>query len=140
MDSSQKIQNVILIPLNMPHTFSSYKDLLNPSTTKRKRRGANGYPCIIPFLGLNNSYVDPLIRTTNETVWTQLITQFSKVWENTTCIKINQIYNQLNLEYSLERSSFRIIVGFVLSLKEWKISQEIPTTSCIFLPARKPNF
>jgi hypothetical protein len=45
------------IPLKLPLAEVALRDLLSPSTTRRKRSGDNGHPYLIPLLGLKKGEV-----------------------------------------------------------------------------------
>jgi hypothetical protein len=57
-----------MMPRKDPNHFSTAKSLLNPSTTRRNRRGKSGQPCIKPLSDLKKFVADPFMRTEKVTV------------------------------------------------------------------------
>ena len=63
----------ILMRLNQPMNFSSFKNMLSPSATSKKMRGEIGHPFLGPLSDLKKGSVEPFIKTRNETNVMQLM-------------------------------------------------------------------
>jgi hypothetical protein len=69
---------LMVIPFNPPSVESSFRSLLKPLTTKRKRRGESGHPCLRPHSALKKGDPEPLIRIGKDVVLIQFMTQVKK--------------------------------------------------------------
>ena len=58
----------ILIPEKVPTLFACLIALLIPSTTRRKRSGDKGHPCLSPLSEVNKEESETFIKTAKEAV------------------------------------------------------------------------
>ena len=70
--------------------FYAAKALLNPSTTRRNKRGESGQPCLKPLSDLKKFVADPFMRTEKVTVVIQHMIHLINGTVKPKCVKSNR--------------------------------------------------
>lgn len=104
------------------------------SATRMKRYGERGSPWRTPLLYLNDSPVDPLIKTCACPVSKICLIQLIHVSSNPLRCRTKYKQSQLTVSKAFWKSSFRIIVGFFLLIAHWTMSEASIKFSVIDLP------
>jgi len=97
------IPGEILMPLNVLSYFASIRKWLRHSTTKRKRCGDNGHPCLTPRSTVKKEVAEPLIRMENDTEVKHAEVQFVKATPKSRCVSSIRIESHLTLSKAFER-------------------------------------
>ena len=78
------------MPGKDPDHFSAAMALLNPSATRRNKRGQSGQPCIKPLSDLKNFLADRFMRTEKVTVVIQHMIHLINGTIKPRCVKSNR--------------------------------------------------
>src|ERR1044072_1143177 len=112
---------------------------VKPSATIRKRKGANGSPCLSPLSGMNSSQGLPFTNTEIEADLMQPAIQVTHLLQK---FKRDNMYSkksQSTVSYAFSKSTLNTTVGFLEHLASWITSFATTTLSNMFLPPRKAD-
>lgn len=109
--SMLEIEHALLIKIPLKESFVvvSLSSLLNPYTTRRKRKQERGHSWWIPLSELKNGESDPLVKIAKVKKQVHAITQATKCRLNPKWMRMSRRKRKLNLLKGLDSSTLAIM-------------------------------